>query len=119
MKPPPGYVKVRAGLSVDNLYVNQIPRDELRRRTAEMAGELLTEALLSERVNTDAPIYVDGAVNRDQTFSHDLTNIKVELHFMERKPAVERRKPVLSKQPREDNYPDEVDRYRVRRALDG
>lgn len=94
MRPPPGYVKVNNVIALANEGIALYPPEQIHQMVAEAAGQLLTEALLTQGVDTTMPIYVDGAQSTFPTSTslfynttslfYNITEIKVELLYAKR-----------------------------------
>lgn len=85
MRPPPGYVKVNNVIALANEGIALYPPEQIHQMVAEAAGQLLTEALLTQGVDTTMPIYVDGAQSASPTsLFYNITEIKVELLYAKR-----------------------------------
>lgn len=85
MRPPPGYVKVNNVIALANEGIALYPPEQIHQMVAEAAGQLLTEALLTQGVDTTMPIYVDGAQSTFPTsLFYNITEIKVELLYAKR-----------------------------------
>jgi len=69
-----------------NALIAGVPRKGIQELIASGCGQMLTDALLTGKMDTTAPIFIDAAqLNTSSQYNQDIQEIRIRLDYKERR----------------------------------